>query len=110
MWKNPFLGSVTCRIIHKRIHKILPSIVTYLCAKVCFFPYCPLFLPLLRHLVSNQAECFCTGILTQLYISGGRFLAVQTGLYPHELTYSFKMNDTKDSIKEKDGEVQLTSY
>lgn len=54
--------------------------------------------------------CFHTGILTWLYVSGGKFLAVQTGLYPHELTYSFKMNDTKDSIKEKEDEVQLTSY
>lgn len=43
-------------------------------------------------------------------MSGGRYLAVQRGLYPFELTYSFKMNDTKDSAKEKEGKVQLTSY
>lgn len=74
---------------------------TYICKSMFFSLYPIISYPLKTFSEQPSWMCFHTGILTWLHVIGSRFLAVRTGLYPCELTYSFTMNDTKDSIKEK---------
>lgn len=103
-------GRTMCSfIIYKQIHKILPSIVTYLCAKVCFFLYCPSFHPLWRH-SANKLSVFLHWHTDMALYKWRQISCSSNRLYPHELACSFTTNDTKDSIKEKEGEVHLTSY